>query len=204
MSGPPQPNPRPLGNVLVNHLGFCCQGRKEVVVRGAREGPFELQEMSLIRPAGMGAQEDFREVLGGRLRRVDSPLGDFCVGDFSERTAPGIYRVVLPDTGEHSYQFAIADGAYSWLPAMLLNYVHNWRSGPFENAWRGPTHLDDARRSDGGAPADVVAKSVRFVDAEYLEPRYLQPMIDLCSRYQLIDKDFPAAEVISPVALKPR
>jgi hypothetical protein len=156
MSGPPQPNPRPLGNVLVNHLGFCCQGRKEVVVRGAREGPFELQEMSLIRPAGMGAQEDFREVLGGRLRRVDSPLGDFCVGDFSERTAPGIYRVVLPDTGEHSYQFAIADGAYSWLPAMLLNYVHNWRSGPFENAWRGPTHLDDARRSDGGAPADVV------------------------------------------------
>ena len=53
-------------------------------------------------------------------------------------------------------------------------------------------------------PADVVAKSVRFVDAEYLEPRYLQPMIDLCARYQLIDKDFPAAEVISPVAVKPR
>jgi hypothetical protein len=64
--------------------------------------------------------------------------------------------VVLPETGEHSYQFAIADGAYSWLPAMLLNYVHNWRSGPFENAWRGPTHLDDARRSDSGAPADIV------------------------------------------------
>jgi NitT/TauT family transport system substrate-binding protein len=55
-----------------------------------------------------------------------------------------------------------------------------------------------------GAPAEVVAKSVRFVDAEYLEPRYLQPMIDLCSRYQLIDKDFPAAEVISPIAVKPQ
>jgi NitT/TauT family transport system substrate-binding protein len=54
-----------------------------------------------------------------------------------------------------------------------------------------------------GVPADVVAKSVRFVDAEYLEPRYLQPMIDLCARYQLIDKNFPAAEVISPVAIKP-
>jgi ABC-type nitrate/sulfonate/bicarbonate transport system substrate-binding protein len=50
---------------------------------------------------------------------------------------------------------------------------------------------------------DVVAKSVRFVDAEYLEPRYLQPMIDLCAKYALIDKDFPAAEVISPVAVKP-
>jgi NitT/TauT family transport system substrate-binding protein len=54
-----------------------------------------------------------------------------------------------------------------------------------------------------GVPADVVAKSVRFVDAEYLEPHYLQPMIDLCARYQLIDKDFPAADVISPVAVKP-
>ncbi|HEY5348822.1 MAG TPA: ABC transporter substrate-binding protein [Candidatus Lustribacter sp.] len=51
-------------------------------------------------------------------------------------------------------------------------------------------------------PPDVVAKSVRFVDAEYLEPRYLQPMIDLCARYNLIDKDFPAAEVIGSVAVK--
>ena len=54
-----------------------------------------------------------------------------------------------------------------------------------------------------GVPADVVAKSTRFVDAEYLEPRYLQPMIELCARYQLIDKNFPAAEVISSVAVKP-
>jgi NitT/TauT family transport system substrate-binding protein len=54
-----------------------------------------------------------------------------------------------------------------------------------------------------GVQPDVVAKSARFVDAEYLEPRYLQPMIDLCAHYQLIDKDFPAADVISPVAVKP-
>jgi NitT/TauT family transport system substrate-binding protein len=54
-----------------------------------------------------------------------------------------------------------------------------------------------------GVPADVVAKSTRFVDAEYLEPRYLQPMIDLCAHYNLIDKDFPAADVISGVAVKP-
>jgi NitT/TauT family transport system substrate-binding protein len=54
-----------------------------------------------------------------------------------------------------------------------------------------------------GVQPDVVAKSARFVDAEYLETRYLQPMIDLCARYQLIDKDFPAADVISPVAVKP-
>jgi len=68
------------------------------------------------------------------------------------------------------------------------------------------THLPetvDLVAAYSGVPVDVVAKSVRFVDAEFLEPRYLQPMIDLCARYQLIDKDFPAADVISPVAVKP-
>jgi len=156
MSGVPQPVPQPLGGVLVNHLGFCCQARKEVIVRGARDGDFELQEMSLMRPAGMGAREDFRPVLTGRLRRVDSAIGEYCIGDFSSCTAPGIYRVALPGTGEHSYQFAISDGAFGWLPPLMLNFVHNWRSGPFENAWRGPTHLDDARRTDTGAPEDAV------------------------------------------------
>lgn len=54
-----------------------------------------------------------------------------------------------------------------------------------------------------GADPQVVAKSVRFTDALYLEPRYLQPFIDLCARYGLIDKAFPAQDVISPVAVKP-
>jgi NitT/TauT family transport system substrate-binding protein len=68
------------------------------------------------------------------------------------------------------------------------------------------THLPetvDLVAAYSGVTADVVAKSVRFIDADYLEPRYLQPMIDLCARYQLIDKDFPAAQVISAVAVKP-
>jgi len=68
------------------------------------------------------------------------------------------------------------------------------------------THLADTVdlvAAYSGVPADVVAKSVRFIDADYLEPRLLQPTIDLCARYQLIDKDFPAADVISSVAVKP-
>ena len=42
-----------------------------------------------------------------------------------------------------------------------------------------------------------------FTDAEYLEPKYLQPLIDVCAKYGLIDKTFPAQEVISSVAVKP-
>ena len=66
-----------------------------------------------------------------------------------------------------------------------------------------PADTVDMVAQYSGVPADVVAKSVRFNDAEYLEARYLQPMIELCSRYNLIDRNFPAQEVISPVAVKP-
>jgi len=142
--------------VLVNHVGFPCAARKEAVVKGSRDEPFELQDMAQMLPSDVGVREDYRPVFGGRLRAVDSPLGAYSVGDFSAWTAPGIYRVALPATGEHSYQFAIADGAFGGLPPMLLNFVHNWRSGAFENALRGPTHLDDARRTDDATMADAV------------------------------------------------
>ncbi len=54
-----------------------------------------------------------------------------------------------------------------------------------------------------GIPADVVARGVRFDDAEYIEARYVQPMIDAMAKYGAIDKTFPAADIISPYALKP-
>ncbi len=147
---------RRLGRVLVNHLGFTCAARKQVIVIGGDEGDFELQNMALIGAPAMGAPEEYRAVLKGRLRRVDSPLGAYSVGDFSGWTEPGIYRVALSATLEHSYQFAITDGVCGWLPATLLNFVRNWRSGPFENAWRGHSNMDDAVRTDTDAQADAV------------------------------------------------
>lgn len=148
--------PSRLGRLLVNHLGFLCDATKEVIVCGEQHGIFELQDMALNRPAGMGEPENFQAVLTGTFRLVESPLGTYSLGDFSEWTTPGVYRVVLPETSEHSYQFTITDGAFGWLPPMFLRFVHNWRSGHFENCWRGPTHLDDARRSDNGQVVDVV------------------------------------------------
>jgi hypothetical protein len=155
VEGQSQPAERRLGRVLVNHLGFTCAARKQVIVAGGHEGDFELEDMALIRTTAMGAREAYQAVLRGRLRRVDSALGAFSVGDFSGWTAPGVYRVTLPETGEHSYQFTVTDGAFGWLPPTFLGFVRSWRSGPFENAWRGPSHLDDARRSDDGAQADA-------------------------------------------------
>lgn len=56
--------------------------------------------------------------------------------------------------------------------------------------------------SYSGIDPDIIAKGARFTDADFVEPRYLQPLIALFSKYGLIDKPFPAQEIISSVALK--
>jgi NitT/TauT family transport system substrate-binding protein len=54
-----------------------------------------------------------------------------------------------------------------------------------------------------GATPDQVARSVRVFDAEYLDPAYMQPLIDVCVRYGMLDRAILAQEVISAVALRP-
>jgi len=52
-------------------------------------------------------------------------------------------------------------------------------------------------------PADVIAHSVRAVDAEYVTPQTVQPLIDAAAKYGMIARAFPAGDIISPAALKP-
>lgn len=54
-----------------------------------------------------------------------------------------------------------------------------------------------------GIAPDVVAKSVRMIDPEYLEVNNFQPLIDALARYGFLSASFNAAEIISSVALKP-
>ena len=55
----------------------------------------------------------------------------------------------------------------------------------------------------GIEPAHVLAMK-RVTCGEYLDPRDIQPAIDAAAKYKIIDKSFPAQELISPYALKPR
>jgi NitT/TauT family transport system substrate-binding protein len=48
---------------------------------------------------------------------------------------------------------------------------------------------------------EVVARSVRFIDPEYVEARLLQPMLDVCVKYGVLDRSFPVSAVISPAAV---
>jgi NitT/TauT family transport system substrate-binding protein len=54
-----------------------------------------------------------------------------------------------------------------------------------------------------GVDPAVALQMHRDIFAEYLNPREIQPAIDACARYKLIDHAFPAQELISAYALKP-
>lgn len=68
------------------------------------------------------------------------------------------------------------------------------------------THPDDTVdivAAFTGATPDAIRHSHRATSADYLDARALQPLIDIAAKYGIIDKPFPAAEIISPVAVKP-
>ena len=65
-----------------------------------------------------------------------------------------------------------------------------------------PDETADVVASFTGTTADVVRRSTRNTYPDALEGRALQPLIDICAKYGLIDKAFPATEIISPVAFK--
>jgi NitT/TauT family transport system substrate-binding protein len=49
----------------------------------------------------------------------------------------------------------------------------------------------------------LVARTMKGVEGEYLDPALIQPMIDATAKYGLIEKGFNAQDMISPAALKP-
>jgi hypothetical protein len=152
----------------VSQLGYLRSSRKRVALPAdAAEGipEFHVQDVGQIDNQALGAWESWKPVFRGKLVPHDGPMGTYLVGDFSAVDRPGVYRAVLPprrpgsgspDIAAWSFPFVVADGVYSRLPPLFLDYVHGQRCGDFENDLRGPCHLDDAARSDTGAQVDVV------------------------------------------------
>ena len=156
---------RPPG-IHVSQVGFPCSARKRIVVPAdvAAGVEFHVQDMEHSDAESLGAFENWRTVFRGRLERHDGPMGSFLTGDFSALREPGMYRAVLPpravgggaDVAAWSFPFPVADGVHARLPSLFLDYMHGQRCGDFENDLRGPCHLDDAVRTDTGAPVDAV------------------------------------------------
>jgi NitT/TauT family transport system substrate-binding protein len=53
-----------------------------------------------------------------------------------------------------------------------------------------------------GIDRDVILHSTRSIDPEYFDIPNMQPLMDACVKYKLIDKPFPIRDLISPVALQ--
>lgn len=66
-----------------------------------------------------------------------------------------------------------------------------------------PDEMVDLVASYTGMSPDVIRKTDRTVDPDYLEPRYVQPLIDFAAKHALIGKGFDAREIISDTAAKP-
>ncbi len=75
--------------------------------------------------------------------------------------------------------------------ATLYANTHHAQTAPLIAAFSG---VDPATARD----------MKRVTCAEYLDPRDIQPAIDAAVKYGVIDRGFPAAELISAGALKPR
>ncbi len=124
----------------------------------------------------------------------------------SQALATGKIRILAPPYDAIGTGMTAGFAAMAPYVAQNRSVMERFAKAMHEASAYTNTHMAetvDLVAAYSGVQPDVVAKSVRFVDANYLEPRYLQPMIDLCARYNLIDKDFPAADVISNAAVKP-
>ena len=67
------------------------------------------------------------------------------------------------------------------------------------------THLPETVNlvaSYSGVEPAVVAKTIRAIDPDYIDPRNLQPMIDIGVKYGLIDRGFDANDLIASTALR--
>jgi NitT/TauT family transport system substrate-binding protein len=83
--------------------------------------------------------------------------------------------------------------------------MQRWSRAMRESILYTNTHLretvDLVAQYSGADPA-VVARSVRAIDPEYLDPKEIQPVIDIAFKYKMIDRAFSAEELISPTALR--
>jgi NitT/TauT family transport system substrate-binding protein len=125
----------------------------------------------------------------------------------SEALATGNVRVFAKPQGAIAPEFqAQAFIAMSDYVAQHPDVMARFAKAMHESAVYNNAHLAETVglvASFTNVPPDVIAHSVRAIDAEYIAPRYVQPLIDAAAKYGMLARSFPAEEIISPTALKP-
>lgn len=145
-----------------------------------------VQALEEGRVSAVAMNEPFvaQAVSSGKARVLTHPMDT--IGSRSEGGAFAVMAPAASKSADAMRQFAIA--------------MHE--SAAYTNAHLVETVALVASYS--GIAPEVVARSVRILDPEYVDVRNLQPVIELLARYGVIERSFPAQEIISEFALKPR
>jgi NitT/TauT family transport system substrate-binding protein len=197
---------------------------KESPIKGARDMPGKIVSCSAIRDVNwvsIRAWADLQGVDSSAIKFVEMPMSSVPAALQQKRIDVGsLLDPTLGDamaTGNFRSVGAPFDGvAKRWLVAAwstTLDFVKKNRDtvDRFASVMRTATLYVNAHHAEtaplfaafaGLEPGRVLAmKPVELGD--YLDPRDIQPAIDVAAKYGIIEKSFPAQEMISPYAPKP-
>jgi len=128
--------------ICMNTVGFLASGPKYFVVLNALDDDDEFEVCA-----------GWRSVYRGKLRKVS---GDFCagmVGEFSELTTVGSYRIVCKNA-ESTY-FFIGDNCLNYPLRTLFNYFPTKRCGDTVKGYMEQPCHTQMFRNDNGEPIDI-------------------------------------------------
>ena len=132
--------------IRVNHRGFLTSGSKRFVLVDNKSGEEDFSIIHIL-------CDEKPVVYHGRMtRRTDEEGKDIWIGDFSDFTENGDYRLVAG--GYTSRAFVIYDKAYDICARMMVEYFTYQRCGS-DLGWNGCCHLDDGYIFETGEHVDL-------------------------------------------------
>lgn len=122
----------PVNSFQLNHIGFPPNASKYFVIENPPEKIFQILEI----------REDviWHKVYEDELEKKESELPGEWIGDFSQITKQGMYRIRCGN--KDSRPFVIYDKVYDMPQRTLLNYF-TWQRCGSKKGWAGECHLDD-------------------------------------------------------------
>jgi len=134
-------------SLLVNQLGYDPLSRKRVVLQSS-EAMGDRLTFSVVSSDGKTALEGTLKPMG----KMEAWDMWYWVGDFSELSEPGSYRVKVVASGREltSPEFSIAPGiALERTGELAYRFFYCQRCGTEVPGWHGPCHTDDGEFPDG-------------------------------------------------------
>jgi NitT/TauT family transport system substrate-binding protein len=155
-----------------------------------------LQQIEVPASAGLGVLEQHR----ADVAMLTDPLASQALASGKVRELAHPYSVL--GTPVDTAGLAVLAPTVEANRDVYVRFARAMREAvAFTNAH--PDQTVDIVAGFTGATPETVRRSQRATSAEYLDPRALQPLIDIAAKYGLIEKAFPAADIISPAAVKP-